>query len=150
MTAASPPDDALHAMLILRLLRVAIEQGSSIPDACEAVGHAVGGNSGAALEQVGGMLKRGVTWTDAWHVGERQQTGFMPVFRAALEPSWLHGDAPSARLEAALEQMDSDERAAIEQEGAHLSVQLLLPMGLCFLPAFIAVGVIPSIASFVA
>ena len=52
------------------------------------------------------------------------------------------------RLESAIEQLDRDERAAIERNAAKLSVKLLMPTGLCFLPAFVLVGVIPAIASF--
>lgn len=54
----------------------------------------------------------------------------------------------SVRLESAIEQLDRDERAAIERNAAKLSVKLLMPTGLCFLPAFVLVGVIPAIASF--
>ena len=66
----------------------------------------------------------------------------------ALESSWTHGDMPGVRLESAIEQLDRDERAAIERNAAKLSVKLLMPTGLCFLPAFVLVGVIPAIASF--
>ncbi|KFI92865.1 tadc [Bifidobacterium saguini DSM 23967] len=172
------PDDALQPMLILRLLRVAVAQGSSIPAACEAVGNAVGGEIGAALEQVGLRLQQGVRWADAWRIAEcnrgntaqsendfhvneqiranantrtdsKNVDSYLTMIRLALEPSWMHGDAPGVRLEATLEQMDSDERSVIERNAAKLSVKLLLPTGLCFLPAFIAIGVIPSIVSFV-
>ena len=51
-------------------------------------------------------------------------------------------------IESAIEQLDRDERAAIERNAAKLSVKLLMPTGLCFLPAFVLVGVIPAIASF--
>jgi len=61
---------------------------------------------------------------------------------------WTHGDMPGVRLESAIEQLDRDERAAIERNAAKLSVKLLMPTGLCFLPAFVLVGVIPAIASF--
>ena len=57
-------------------------------------------------------------------------------------------DMPGVRLESAIEQLDRDERAAIERNAAKLSVKLLMPTGLCFLPAFVLVGVIPAIASF--
>lgn len=216
--AEAEPDDATHTMLILRLLRVALVQGASIPDACEAVGYAAGGSSGRAIGKAGELLKQGVAWSDAWHMAEHgdegvagasgkamadsvagtiadasgrvtagaavgvtsgatssamgrattkatakataktitgttsgaaDDAGSLAVIRAALEPSWLHGDAPAVRLESALEQLDADERSAIERRAARLSVKLLVPTGLCFLPAFIMVGVIPSMVSFI-
>lgn len=142
-------DDALHAMLILRLLRVTMAQGSAIPTACEAVGFAAGGRLGMALKQVGRMLQRGVSWSDAWRIAQSDASNYSSIIRSALEPSWTHGDAPGVRLEATLEQMDNDERCAIERNAATLSVKLLLPTGLCFLPSFVAIGVIPAIVSFV-
>lgn len=203
-------DDATHTMLILRLLRVALVQGVSIPDACAAVGYAAGGSSGRTIGKAGELLKQGVAWSDAWHIAEHcdegaagasgkamadsvagtiadasgrvtagapagvtsgamdrtargaatktttkttagaaDDAGSVAVIRAALEPSWLHGDAPAVRLESALEQLDADERSAIERRAARLSVRLLVPTGLCFLPAFIMVGVIPSMVSFI-
>ena len=41
------------------------------------------------------------------------------------------------------------ERTAIEQESASLSVKLLLPTGLCMLPAFVFLGILPSVMAFV-
>ena len=40
------------------------------------------------------------------------------------------------------------ERSRIEQSAAKLSIRLLLPTGLCMLPAFVAIGVIPAVMSF--
>ena len=44
--------------------------------------------------------------------------------------------------------MDGSERARIEQRASRLSVRLLLPMGLCLLPAFLLIAVVPTIMSF--
>ncbi|KAB7788862.1 hypothetical protein [Bifidobacterium cebidarum] len=175
------PDDVLQAMLILRLLHVALAQGSSIPAACAVVGAAAGGGIGMAVARAGNLMQRGVAWSDAWHIAQREQSDragqseltssinghrtsttpaganmnanttlvYISVIRSALEPSWRHGDAPGIRLESTVEQLDRDACSAIKRHAAKLSVKLLLPTGLCFLPAFILIGVIPSIASFV-
>lgn len=71
------------------------------------------------------------------------------AIRDALADSWNRGVSPIGRLEAAIDQADAVERAAIEQGAARLSVRLLLPTGLCFLPAFLFLAVIPSIVSLV-
>lgn len=70
------------------------------------------------------------------------------MIRESLEPAWLQGDSPGVLIDAAVEQLDKDERARIERAAARLSVRLLMPTGLCFLPAFVIVGVLPAIASF--
>lgn len=83
--------------------------------------------------------------------GERRLTDdarMLNLLRDTLEPSWRRGVSPILRLEAAVEQFDTDERSRIEMGTARLSVRLLLPTGLCVLPAFIVIGVIPCVASF--
>ena len=58
------------------------------------------------------------------------------------------GVSPLPQIHAAIEQMDGSERARIEQRASRLSVRLLLPMGLCLLPAFLLIAVVPTIMSF--
>lgn len=157
-------------MLILRMVQVALCEGASIPGTLQSVGRAIGGECGDGMERVGAALNRGASWADAWGavtigtIGEsndrhhvmrrdtdegRKACETLSLVRAALESSWNHGDAPGIRLDAAIEQWDRDERAAIERHAASLSVKLLMPTGLCFLPAFVLIGIIPAIVSFV-
>ena len=69
--------------------------------------------------------------------------------RDALRESWNEGVAAVAQIDAAMEQLDTMERMGIERAASKLSVRLLLPMGLCFLPAFLCIAVIPTIISFI-
>ena len=126
------------------MLSVAIRQGASIPRALIAVGDIAAGDFGAGLRSAGEQLNRGIPWNDAW-----PDDGDLAVVRDAFASSWHSGASPVERLETAVEQLDWDERSQIEQAAAKLSVRLLLPTGLCFLPAFVAVGIIPSVMSFV-
>ncbi|MFR1606090.1 MAG: type II secretion system F family protein [Bifidobacterium pseudocatenulatum] len=118
--------------------------GSSIPRALIAVGDIAAGEFGAGLRSAGEQLNKGVSWDDAW-----PDDGDLAVVRDAFASSWHSGASPVERLETAVEQLDWDERSQIEQAAAKLSVRLLLPTGLCFLPAFVAVGIIPAVMSFV-
>lgn len=74
--------------------------------------------------------------------------GLFAILEAALEPTWTHGASPVEPLRLAAERIDRDERDGIERAAGKLSVHLLLPCGLCFLPAFVFIGVVPAIASF--
>nr|WP_081892317.1 type II secretion system F family protein [Bifidobacterium biavatii] len=159
------------------MLTVAVKQGSSIPSALDAVGESMGGVCGGGLRRAAVSLRAGVGWHHAWlearaeteKAAARTTTGngsngirasrakrandaaygrLFDVLEESLEPAWRRGVSPIARLDAAIEQLDADERARIEEAAGRLSVRLLLPTGLCFLPAFIIVGVIPAIASF--
>lgn len=140
------PSDAV----VLAMLAVAVRQGSSLPRAFEAVGDIVRGDFGAALTSVACALNGGYSWRDAWngalHAHRAGQS--MIVVHDALDEAWNRGASPVGPLENAIEQADETHRAAIEQGASRLSVRLLIPTGLCFLPSFILIGVIPAIASF--
>ncbi len=129
--------------LVLGMLSVAIRQGASISHALIVVGEIVSGKFGDGLQSAGRNLNQGVDWDDAW-----PDEGDLTLVRDAFASSWRTGSSPVNRLDAAVEQIDWNERSRIEQSAARLSIKLLLPTGLCFLPAFMALGVIPSMASF--
>lgn len=155
-------DESSWIMLVLRMLQVALQQGSSIPQTLEVVGESIGSDCGKRMKKAGQALNRGASWEQAWRAARperltaehesderrRRTDKDTALVQAALASSWTHGDAPGVRIEAAIEQLDRDERAAIERNAARLSVRLLMPTGLCFLPAFVLIGVIPAIASF--
>lgn len=71
------------------------------------------------------------------------------VIDGALKNTWTRGVSPVGPLESAVEQLDARARASIEQSAQRLSVKLLLPTGLCFLPSFMLIGIIPAIGSFI-
>ena len=81
-------------------------------------------------------------------VGNIVEGELCAVVRDAFSSSWSSGSSPVNRLATAIEQLDWDERSRIEQSAAKLSIRLLLPTGLCMLPAFVAIGVIPAVMSF--
>ena len=129
--ARNPPDSDVRSCnlplpLILEMLSVAIRQGASIPRALITVGNIVEGEFGGGLRSAGERLNSGMPWNEAWS----------------------SGSSPVNRLATAIEQLDWDEQSRIEQSAAKLSIRLLLPTGLCMLPAFVAIGVIPAVMSF--
>ncbi|RSX53636.1 pilus assembly protein [Bifidobacterium goeldii] len=141
---------AIPLTLVMGLLSVSLRQGASIPRALDCVGETLDCSLGDELRVVARALNRGVGWNAAWTVHNRGlNAGAMRTLCDALESSWNHGSSPLGRLEAAIDQQDASERATIEQSAAKLSVKLLMPTGLCFLPAFVFLGIIPAVASFV-
>ena len=148
-SARNPPDSGavrscdLPLPLILEMLSVAIRQGASIPRALIAVENIVEGEFGGGLRSAGERLNSGMPWNEAWPDDDD-----CAVVRDAFSSSWSSGSSPVNRLATAIEQLDWDERSRIEQSAAKLSIRLLLPTGLCMLPAFVAIGVIPAVMSF--
>ena len=142
----------LSLPLVLEMLIVSIRHGASIPTALHTLGALIAGPFGAGLLRVTSALQRGCTWREAWSLvdgDERYATAFTQI-DLALQDSWRYGQSPVASLRAAIERLRAHQHEDIEQQAARLSVRLLLPTGLCFLPAFIFIGVIPAIASMVA
>lgn len=135
--------------LILQLLATAVGQGTSIPRALEVIGESVAGSYGTSLVQVARALHRAVPWRDAWvpvlAAGRHEE---LSLIRDALEDAWDQGVSPVGRLDVAVKQIRMRRRGAIERGASRLAIRLLVPTGLCFLPAFILIGVIPSIGSF--
>lgn len=111
----------------------------------------------SALAAVADALEQGVPWGDAWSVagafvdepGTRGLGAMLHTLDDALRSPWQDGSAAVPRLRAAAEQLDTLERMHIERAASTLSVRLLLPMGLCFLLAFLCIAVVPTIMSFV-
>lgn len=150
---ASRSDDddrgAPSATLLLEMMAVAIRQGASIPRALEAVGSAWGGPCGDLMARTAVFLHRGAGWSNAWALacGDARFGPVMTLLADTLEPSYRHGSSPLPRIEAAVEQIDKDSRRRIEEAAAKLGVRMLVPTGLCFLPSFILIGIVPAIAS---
>ncbi|WP_197024657.1 type II secretion system F family protein [Cellulomonas sp. KRMCY2] len=130
----------------LDLLDAACAAGVSVPRALTAVGHAIGGERGASLVDVAVALGLGAPWPEAWEAGH-------PALRAlgeALRPSWEDGVAPASGLRAAAEAVRRDRHARALEAAGRLGVRLVLPLGLCYLPAFVLVGLVPVLLSMAA
>ena len=151
---AEPSWDVIPSpTLVLGMLAVVIRQGASIPAALDEVGTVVGGGLGQQLRRAAESLRRGHPWRETGmlpRAGVGTPRPWTPQQRSITAASWLHGSSPVERLQVAIERWDADERATIERHAAGLSVRLLMPTGLCFLPAFIGIGVIPCVVSFLA
>lgn len=145
------PCESMRTPLVLELLAVSLRQGASITRALETVAQVVDAELGRAVDTVTTSLHRGVAWPDAWSPvcddGSRAGQTCI-VLRDALDASWRLGASPLPRLEAVIAQLDGDQRNRVESQAARLSIRLLLPTALCFLPAFVLLGVIPCISAF--
>lgn len=140
---ADAEDGAVRTGVLLELLAAAVRAGASVPRALETVGAAVGGADGEGLRRAGAALVLGATWDAAWSGAPRR----LDVVRRALRPAWVHGAGPVQSLRAAGESLRQERTAAARTAAARLGVQLVLPLGACFLPAFVLVGLLPVLLS---
>jgi pilus assembly protein TadC len=133
----------VDVVVVLRLLDAAIGSGAGLPRALGAVGRAVGGDDGGALVRAGAGLVLGAGWEAAW-AGSPERLA--PVARC-LSSTWASGAAPGPSLRAAIDGLIRERRTLAREAAARLGVRLVLPLGLCFLPAFVLIGLVPVMVS---
>lgn len=144
ITHAGKVDTPLPVPLILQLISSALSSGAALPKTFIVVGQSIGGTEGAQLNSVGRALLLGAHWDNAWELGPPR----LEILHQSLAHSWEFGAPVAIALERAsvLQQQEAGSRA--RQASARLAVRLVLPLGLCFLPAFVFLGVIPLIVQF--
>lgn len=128
---------------MLEVLAAACRTGASLPRALCATGAAVGGTRGTALERAGHGLVLGADWHEAWTGAPGE---LAPVVRA-LRPAWEDGARPAEALHTAAEAVRREQHARALEAAGRLGVRLVLPLGLCYLPAFVLVGLVPVLVS---
>lgn len=134
---------ASDPVLLLDLVEVALSTGASVPRALAAVGSAVGGAAGEGLARASASLLLGSSWRSAWS----GSASVVVDVADALEASWTTGSAPGPALRARAEQLRRQRRARARAAAGALGVRLVLPLGLCFLPAFVLLGLVPMVIS---
>jgi len=143
----SSPLADLAPAVVIELVAAALEAGLSIPRAVDVVAGAIGSSSpgGQAdqLARAAAALRWGASWSMAWSDAD----GAIATVADALEPAWLHGSAPGEALRAAAAQAHRERRAAARVAAGRLGVLVVLPLGLCLLPAFMLLGLVPVIIS---
>ncbi|AEG43185.1 type II secretion system F family protein [Isoptericola variabilis] len=134
-----PSHAAVAVPVLLELVAAAVRSGAGVPRALRATGDAVGGPDGAALARAADALRLGADWDTAW----REAPARLDVVRRALRGAWADGAAPTEALRAAGAEHAHERRSAARTAAGRLAVRLVLPLGACFLPAFVLVGLVP-------
>jgi Flp pilus assembly protein TadB len=129
----------------LDLLAAALLAGAPPSGACVAVGDALGGPLGERLSRVGRALALGTPTTEAWAAVRDLPAG------GRLATAADRASRSGAALGGALVRLAADLRAVrlaeLESAGQRAGVLVVLPLGLCFLPAFVLGGLVPIVVS---
>jgi len=140
---APPAELELALPGLADLLAAAVTSGVAVPGALVAVGQAAGGERGRALSRAGAALARGASWSTAW-VG--CPVALEPLERA-LADAWHRGAAPVPVLRHVAASVRRERKATAGRAAARLGVRLVLPLGLCLLPSFALLGIVPLVLS---
>jgi pilus assembly protein TadC len=127
------------------LLTACIASGSPPLQCLEAVAQAVSGPVARQLEQATTKLRMGADPVAVWAA----MTSCAPM--APLARTMLRAVETGAPVADGLNRLVDDQRRArrwdSERRARAVGVKAAAPLGLCFLPAFIAIGIVPTIVS---
>jgi pilus assembly protein TadC len=127
------------------LLAAALRAGAAPDAAAASVAEAVGGPMGQRLARVGRALRLGATAEEAWsYLGDVD--GRRRLVQAA-DRAQHSGAAFAGSLQRLAEDLRADRLTAAEAAARRAGVLVVLPLGLCFLPAFVLAGLVPVIVA---
>ena len=134
---AAPVDTALVLELLAAQLRAGLAPLAALGTLAEAL-------NSRPLHAVCQRLQMGSGWGNAWSGPAAATFGEL---RDALAPAYTGGAPSTALLLSLADAHRLSERRAAERAAGKLSVALVVPLGLCSLPAFICLGIVPILIS---
>lgn len=160
-THVSSAADEADAGVVLELLALAVRT-AALPDALRAVGDAVGGPTGRGLTLAGAALRLGAPWDEAWRGcheegdpaqgrrrGARAEPPTLGLVETCLRGAWEQGTAPAPALRATRDRHEREADARAADAAEVLGVRVVVPLGLCLLPAFVLLGLVPAVIALV-
>jgi pilus assembly protein TadC len=127
------------------LLAAALRAGAPVDRAAEAVADALSGPLGERLTRTARSLRLGAGPAEAWtHLSD--VAGAERVVAAAIRSS-ASGGALAGALQRLADDLRSDRSVAAEAAARRAGVLIVLPLGLCFLPAFVLAGLVPVVVA---
>jgi pilus assembly protein TadC len=131
--------------LVLDLVSVCLQAGMPLVAALETVAAALPGPYSDDLRVVAGLQRLGAAPAAAW-AEFAADPDLAPVARAVGRSA-----ESGSRLAAAFDRLAADRRAALASTGLARArtagVVAMAPLGLCFLPAFVCLGIVPIVLS---
>jgi Flp pilus assembly protein TadB len=127
------------------LLAAALTAGAPVDRAASAVADALGGPLGQRLARTARSLRLGAGPPEAWaHLSD--VAGADRVVAAAVRSS-ASGGALAGALTRLADDLRADRGVAAEAAARRAGVLIVLPLGLCFLPAFVLAGLVPVVVA---
>ncbi len=132
-----------QAPVAAELLGAIVGAGASTVQAVDAVAAAVSSPASEHLGAVRAALQLGASPQEAW---ARVPAPLQPIARA-IRRSQESGAPLGYVLEATVEDLRREHRSAVQAAARAAGVRVVAPLALCFLPAYLVIGVVPIVAS---
>jgi Flp pilus assembly protein TadB len=125
------------------LLAACISAGAGPRDAAEAVGESMGGPVGDRLARTAAEIRLGGVPAEAW--GRFGEIPGAASLARCLERAGSTGAPAAEPVSRLADEMRAERASAAVARAQRAGVLITAPVGLCFLPAFLAVGVAPVV-----
>lgn len=134
--------------MMLELIGAMLDAGSGLGRAMELIADLSAPEFRAPLRPVVAGLAIGAGWDSAWRSSNARSPRLLEL-RDALGFAALTGAPSSAVLYARAARIRRERFRAAEKEAAALGVRLVVPLGLCSLPAFVCLGILPVLLAMI-
>jgi Flp pilus assembly protein TadB len=129
---------------VVGLLASALRSGAATGEAVRVVGAALPGSAADRLAPVSARLALGADPVQVWEqLAEDDALG--PLGRA-LARAQVTGAPVVRSVERLADELAASARAETEDRARAVGVKAALPLGLCLLPAFVLIGIVPLVA----
>jgi Flp pilus assembly protein TadB len=128
----------------LDLMVSCLRAGQPVSGAVEAAAEAMGGPVGERLAWVHMQLRLGARPEQAWSALEADRP--LAAMARGMTRAALSGAPVADVLSRLADDTRQEARAASSAAARRVGVQVVAPLGLCFLPAFVFLGIIPVVA----
>lgn len=130
----------LDPTLAMNIIAACQQNGVSLTSTLQAVSVA---SEEPDLAVVARMLLLGADWDEAWAQADAKWVDLASV----LQPAWEEGASPVPLLVRGASRTRAAEIHRALDAAERLGVRLMIPLGVCLLPAFFALGIVPVVVS---
>lgn len=147
---AAAAADPLAAASALDVLAVCLSAGMAVSAAAAATAPSAPPELGALLQRAADLLRLGADPETAWSVDAAPVDHHCEALARLARRSALSGSALAGAVAELAERSRQDAAHAAAAAAERAGVLIAGPLGLCFLPAFVCVGVVPVVAGLAA
>ncbi|PRC43808.1 pilus assembly protein TadC [Mycobacterium sp. ITM-2017-0098] len=147
--APRPPttdEDALAVAASLDVLAACLRSGMAVSTAASAVSESAPAALAAVLRRAADLLALGADPSRAWTSSVGAEDNHLSAFLRMARRSAASGIALAHGVEDLAAQMRGDAADAANARAERASVLMAGPLGLCYLPAFLCLGIVPVVA----
>jgi pilus assembly protein TadC len=130
---------------VTRLLAIALASGQAVPSALAQVAAALPGPASEVLAVARARLAVGVPAQQVW--SELASVPGLEALGRVLSRAEVSG-APVADVVSRLaDELAAEARADVEDRARSVGIKAAVPLGVCLLPAFLLIGIVPVVAA---